>query len=559
MRKLDRAPLAVTAVHDQPIPMRDGTILRADVHRPAEGEPVPTLLVRNPYGEGLGRAMPVVPALEAGFAVVIQHCRGRGTSDGMFEPWADEPSDGADTVRWVTAQPWSNELVVGWGISYVAGTALQTAIERPEGYVGIVAAQTPADFYDDLTYIGGALALGSAQGWAAMQGLLGGQHAMLAGEDAGSLLGAALPAMFDPDAARSALPLRDALGLPGASPFWADWLDHPSRDEYWTKFGTPRDNYAAIDVPVYHVASWYDLFLSGTLENHAALGGPLVIGPWTHGGLHANGAGEAYFGPGSPAMILQLEADQLGFLREVVTDGEPNPARPPVKIFVMGENVWRDEQEWPLARTVFTPWYLRAGGSLGPATSTGTSTFVSDPRDPVPTVGGSLLFPEFNTAGPHDQRVLDGRTDILRFVSPPLDADLEVTGPLTVVLYAATDAADTDWTAKLIDVHPDGTALNVADGIVRARYRNGVDAPDPITPGTPYEYRIDLVATSQVFKAGHSIRVDVASSNFPRFDRNPGNGKLSAEATEADLTMQHQTVFHDAERASHILLPVIPR
>lgn len=570
MRKLDRAPMPVAAVHDAPIPMRDGTILRADIQRPAEGGPVPTLLVRNPYGEQSGRSLPVVPALEAGFALVIQHCRGRGSSDGEFAPWVDEPADGADTVAWITAQPWSNGKVAGWGLSYTAGTALQTAIDGPAGYVGMVAMMTPADFYDDLNYVGGALALGSAQFWATLQALLGAEHTAAAGEDPGALLAAAVPAQLDPPSARLALPLREAAGLRVAMPHWADWLDHPSRDGYWRRLPAPRGNYQAIARPAYHVAGWFDVFLAGSLENYrgllAATGDPgaqpLVIGPWTHGAIGMTGAGQPDFGPRASASALNLEADQLAFLYGLATAGQPGGSRAPVRIFVMGDNTWREEREWPLARTVYTPWYLRPGGGLGPeaaAPGTSPSEYTSDPRDPVPTVGGNLLFPSWNAGGPHDQRVLDGRTDILRFTSAPLEADLEVTGPLSVVLHAATSAADTDWTAKLVDVHPDGTALNVADGIIRARYRDGTERPRLPDPGQPQEYTISLVATSQVFKAGHAIRVDIASSNFPRFDRNPGNGALSASATEADLTAARQTVFHDAARPSRIVLPVIPR
>ncbi len=570
MPKLNRAPMPITATHDVPVPMRDGTILRADIQRPAEAGPVPTLLIRNPYGEQLNRTLPAIPALEAGFAVVSQHCRGRGSSDGEFAPWADEPADGADTVAWITAQPWSNGKVAGWGLSYTAGTALQTAIEAAAGDVGVVAMMTPADFYDDLTYVGGALALASAQFWATLQGLLGAQHAAAAGEDPRALLAAVRPAQLDPPSARAALPLREAAGLPAAMPHWRDWLDHPGRDEYWQGLPAPRDNYRAIGRPAYHVAGWFDLFLAGTLENHqglvAATGDrsrqPLVIGPWTHGGISMTGAGEADFGPAASAAMLNLEADQLAFLHGLATDGQPGGSRPPVRIFVMGDNAWREEQEWPLARTVYTPWYLQPGGGLGPGAPSpdaAPSRYAADPRDPVPTVGGNLLLPRWNAAGPHDQRVLDDRTDILRFTSAPLAADLEVTGPLSVVLHAATSAADTDWTAKLVDVHPDGTALNVADGIIRARYRQGTDASRPAEPGQPQEYTISLAATSQVFKAGHAIRIDIASSNFPRFDRNPGNGTLSADATEADLTVQEQTVFHDAGRPSRIVLPVIPR
>jgi putative CocE/NonD family hydrolase len=532
MAKLDRTPLLLTAEHDASMPMRDGTILRGDVHRRAEGGPFPTLLVRTPYGAGTFRAIPVIPALEAGFAVVLQHCRGRGSSDGEFRPWLDEGADGHDTIAWITAQPWSNGEVVMSGMSYLAGCALQAAATRPPGLKAVVAAVTPHDFHDGLKYHGGAFALGSALGWGAMQAMLGLVHGMEAGEDTRAGFGALLPVLGDQAAAARTLPVGDIPGIP----WWRDWVSHPERDAYWEGLAETL-RHDRIEVPVMHVAGWFDLFLSGTLENHRRLGGPLVVGPWSHTALGATGTGRLDFGFSASAQAIRLEQRQLAFLRGQDTG-------PAVKIFVMGDDVWRDEEAWPLARAVETRYHLHADGllSAAPPAATEPATFTFDPRDPVPTVGGPLLLPDATNVGPQDQRDVELRPDVLCYTTEVLAADVEVTGPVSVTLHGETSAAATDWTAKLVNVHPDGRAMSVIDGIVRTAEPAGT-------------FTIDLVATSQVFKAGHRIRVEVSSSNFPRFDRNPGTGRPAAGATGTDLVLQHQKVFPD----SYITLPIVPR
>ncbi|MEU4830237.1 CocE/NonD family hydrolase [Streptosporangium sp. NPDC023615] len=531
MPNLDRPPLPLAAEHDTPFPMRDGTILRGDVHRPASGGPFPTLLVRSPYGEGSFRSAPRVPALEAGFAVVLQHCRGRGSSDGVFRPWRDEGADGHDTIEWITAQPWSNGEVMMHGMSYLAGCALQAAATRPPGLKAVVATMTPHDFHDGLKYHGGALALGSALHWGAMQALLTLTHAAQAGEDVGAGFAELMPVLRDPARAVRTLPLRDVPGIP----WWEEWISHPDRDAYWRELAETL-RHEDIEVPVMHTAGWFDVFLGGTLENHRRLGGPLVVGPWSH--LASTGALDFGFAASPPA--ARVEARQLDFLR----GADRGPA---VRIFVMGDDVWRDEEAWPLVRAVETRYHLHPDGVLSTDVPAGDTplTFVFDPRDPVPTVGGPVLLADAGNVGPQDQREVERRPDVLCFTSAVLDADVEVTGPLGVTLRAATSAVSTDWTAKLVDVHPDGRAMSVIDGIVRARTE----------PHRPAEFVIDLVATSQVFKAGHRIRVEVSSSNFPRFDRNPGNGRTCADSREDELVVQHQTVLP----GSYITLPVVPR
>ncbi|MEV0826239.1 CocE/NonD family hydrolase [Nonomuraea rubra] len=532
MPKLDRPPMPVTAEYDTPMPMRDGTVLRGVVHRRTSGGPFPALLARSPYGEGPFRGIPVTAALEAGFAVVLQHCRGRGSSDGEFRPWLDEGDDGYDTIAWITSQPWSNGEVVMTGMSYLAGCALQAATTRPPGLKAVYAAMTPHDFHDGLKYHGGALALGSALNWGAMQAALGLMHAAEAGEDVGAAFGELLPAMTGQATAVRTLPLDAVRGIP----WWHEWISHPERDAFWQDLGETL-RHDRVEVPVMHVAGWFDLFLSGTLENHRRLGGPLVIGPWSHLTSASSGTGRLDFGFAASAQAIQLEQRQLAFLRGRDTG-------PAVKLFVMGDDVWRDEESWPLARAVDTRYHLHADGLLSPEppASAEPRTFTFDPRDPVPTTGGPTLLADPTNVGPQDQRDVERRADVLCYTTGVLASDVEVTGPVSVTLRAGTSAAATDWTAKLVNVYPDGRAMSVIDGIVRTATPSGT-------------YTIDLVATSQVFKAGHRIRVEISSSNFPRFDRNPGTGRPAALATEAELVVQNQRVFPD----SFITLPVVPR
>ncbi|MEO3787725.1 CocE/NonD family hydrolase [Actinocorallia sp. B10E7] len=527
MGQLNLPPLPVASVHRQPVTMRDGTVLRAHVHRPDDGERHRTVLVRSPYGEQTFRSFPLVPALEAGLAVVFQHCRGRGDSDGEFTPWVDEGRDGADTVDWVTSQPWSNGEVVGFGMSYLAGCALQLASERPGALKAIVATMTPHDFYEGLKYNGGAFAVGSAFHWSALQGMLGALHDLRAGDpDALGRLLEQLPLIGETPSPTEDHPLPDAR-VAKNFPFWREWVEHPERDAYWEGLaGTLR--HENIDVPVLHTAGWFDVFLKGTLENHKRVGGRLIVGPWTHLDQGAS-AGEIYFGSSAASRFSGLEQAQLAFL----TGQQDGPT---VRIFVMGANVWRDEESWPPARAVPTRFHLHPDGVLSqedPSADARPSRFPHDPENPVPTRGGGLLLPDPLDVGPRDQREVERHPGVLCFTSEPLARDLEVTGELTATLHGATTAPGADWTVKLVDVHPDGRAMNVADGIVRS-------------PASALIHEVDLVATSQVFLAGHRIRVEVAGSNYPRFDRHPA------------LEKAEQTLFHDAERPSWITLPVIP-
>jgi putative CocE/NonD family hydrolase len=365
-----------------------------------------------------------------------------------------------------------------------------------------------------------------------------------------------------------------------AANFYADWVNHAVDDEYWQSIAINR-RYDNIQVPAYNIGGWYDLFLHGTLENFmrmreeggseiARSGQRLLIGPWAHGAFSGTYPDHS-FGIFSSADVLDLTGLQLDFFSHYLKEESGIDREPPVRIFVMGENRWRDEREWPLSRTQYIPWYLhsdgdagRASGLLSPQAPTEEpwDVYLYDPRDPAPTIGGPTFLPGLllgANAGPRDQSPAEARPDVLVYTSAPLKEPVEVTGPLTVILYAATSAPDTDFVVRLCDVYPDGASRILAEGILRTRFRDGYDQPHPIESGQVYEYRINLVATSNLFQTDHRIRVDVTSSSFPRFDRNPNTGGALGQHGPEDLQPALQTIFHDGGRPSHILMPVIPR
>ena len=365
----------------------------------------------------------------------------------------------------------------------------------------------------------------------------------------------------------------------GLAPYFYDWLSHPAADGYWECWRI-EDHHDRIMVPALHMGGWYDIFLKGTLRNFQGMrkngpteevrnGQKLLVGPWRHAAPLAEVSWEAHFGLMANESAIDLQGMHLRWYDhwlKGIDDGIM--AEAPVRIFVMGANLWRSEQEWPLARTRYVDYYLHSAGkantlqgdgglSPSPADTQPPDIFLYDPRSPVPTRGGGLCCSfGLTPGGAFDQREIEGRTDVLVYTSTALEQDLEVTGPVSVALYAASSAPDTDFTAKLVDVCPCGCARSLTDGIIRARYRESLATPSPVQPGQVYQYTIDLVATSNVFKAGHRIRVEISSSNFPRFDRNPNTGREPWEETDPAPALQ--TVYHSPEYPSHITLPIIP-
>ncbi len=541
------------------IPMRDGVKLAANLFLPKVEGAFPVILVRSPYGKGGEKHGEGHYYAARGYAYLSQDCRGRGTSEGEWVPFRNETPDGRDTHRWILDQPWCDGKIGTAGGSYVGFTQWMSAPGAGDYLKAMFPVVPLVDPHGDIAYVSGAFQISLMMGWG------------------GRMSGASEVRGWNNDQwmeACRALPLATWDNVIGQEvQYLRDWVAHPHYDDYWAQ-GSVRDRQKDISAPIHAVGGWYDIFAKTTLDHvnavrkssksaHAREHQHVVMGPWVHGISRDGKVGDLDFGKDA---VFDMRAVQTKWFDHLLKDEKTGVEDwPPLKIFVMGRNQWRDEQEWPLARTQYTPYYFHADGSANTLDGDGTLSntapadepadqFVYDPDDPVPTLGGCNLM--ICPTGPRDQTKAERRQDVLVFTSEALAQDIEVTGPVKVVLHAASTAPDTDWTAKLVDVHPNGHPYNLCDGIIRARYRESLDQPTLIEPGKVYRYEIDLWVTSNVFLAGHKIRVEISSSNFPRFDRNPNTGH--AFGADAEMKKATQTVYHDAEHPSHIVLPVIP-
>ncbi len=563
-------PSAVQVRIDQRVRMRDGVHLSADVYLPrgagaAPGSRVPTVLIRTPYNNASTQNIRKARALaDAGYACVLQDVRGRWDSDGAWTPFTAEPEDGYDTQAWVAAQPWSNGRIGMSGRSYL-GAVQWLSASRANPHLTCLAPQSICvDYLTGLVRPGGAFQLGVLVNWGLR---VAGRTAQTIDFENWTELCRTLP-LDD-------IPRRAGRDLA----FWRDWLHLPAADPYWASIDT-RPHWGSITAPAFVMGGWYDLYAPQAfdqvngLRRHggsaAARQSRLIMGPWPHhlgSDLESSPrTGDIDFGARAAVNVNALE--RAWFDRWLKGGGANAPEPPPLRLFVMGVNQWRDEREWPLARTDWQRWRLHSGGQANSARGDGelsthapggepADTFVYDPNFPVQTLGGAnCCSPHIEPWGPYDQRPVEARSDVLCYTSAPLEADLEVVGPVTLTLYAATDGLDTDWTAKLVDVSPTGYAMNLCDGIVRARYRQGQDRAQLLTPGAVEAYEIDVGVTANVFRRGHRIRLEVSSSNFPRFDRNLNTG--ADPASDAEIRVARQRVLHDRAHPSHLTLPVIP-
>jgi putative CocE/NonD family hydrolase len=554
---------------------RDGVALRTDVYRPAGEGAFPVLLVRTPYNKdgfaGFGRR-----AAARGFMLVAQDVRGRYASEGEWYPFKHEIDDGYDAVEWAAALPHSNGKVGMFSGSYVGATQMLAAIGRPPHLAGICPIITASNYHENWTYQGGAFEQWFNESWTS--GLAQDTYSRWISQQANAVVGDTVLPLKNFPIFNIKTP-QDGVALTRSqAPYFLDWLDHPTYDSYWKQWSI-EENYGKFQVPGLTIAAWYDIFQGGSLRNYIGLkahggseaarkGQHLIVAVGGHSGWGST-VGEVDFGP-SAAFD---ENDNVLDWYDYLFLGKQNEfaGDKPVRIFVMGENKWRDEAAWPLERAKETRYSLHSAGKANSAAGDGflylgqmefhtdrRDSYVYDPANPVPTVGGPLCCDAVHLApGPRDQKEVEARPDVLVYSTPPLDRDTEVTGPVTLDLFASSSAVDTDFTAKLVDVWPNGMAQNLTEGILRARFRDSREAAKPIVPGKVYEYKIDMWATSNVFLKGHRIRLEVSSSNFPRFDRNLNTGKPAS--TDSVFVKATNTVYHDAAHPSALVLPVVPR
>jgi len=544
-------PDTLKTIYHHGVQMRDGVELATDVYLPEADGKFPTLFVRDMYSNGTTavRQRYAKFATANGYAFVFQSVRGRYDSGGNWYPYFQEINDGDDALTWIAKQPWSNGKVGMFGSSYLASVQWLAALNRNPALVAIIPAMSPGNYYRDVAYPGGAFSLLSRARWGI------------------GLAGSRTSTMFPVDWINEIdhLPI-ETLGasLGFDVRHFQDWLQHPSYDAYWEPINLEKRASEMI-VPALNIGGWYDVFLRSTIGSYKTMtteaasetarsGQRLIIGPWPHGWNQSTRTGDQEFGEDSLIDIEPLYLEWFDYWMK----GGPKPGAAPIRIFVMGENVWRDEAEWPLARTTYQSYFLHSDGSLSPESPSPDDrpkTYEYDPADPVPTLGGNIMEPSLR--GPYDQSPLDGRDDVLRFTTSPFTERTEITGPIHAEIYAASTATDTDFMAKLVVVKPDGEAFNLVDGVIRARYRNGFEEAKLIEPGRIYKYDIDLWATSYVLSPGDRLRVDITSSNFPRLARNLNSGAKFATTTE--MRVAHQTIYMAEKYPSRIVLPIIPR
>ena len=540
------------------IPMRDGVILRGDLYRPVDslepGRAVPGVVTRTPYdkelsGAGLVAVMPnALKLAERGYAVVVCDTRGRYASQGDFNPFHQEGPDGYDTIEWVAAQPWCDGKTAIYGPSYVGATTMLAAREAPPSLRCAIPIITADDYYDGWTYQGGAFQLGFIGLWGAGLAATGYlQH------------GHARPAEAQPALQEALLgnsfrflgnrPLAELQGISedGVAPWWRDWVGHDSRDGFWEAVRHSAD-YSRFTVPMLHIGGWFDIFGIGTIRNFRGLSAAgnaaqhLIMGPWAHTSYERR-LGELDFGASGAAAGANVVADINRFLDRHLKDGEAELA--PARWFLMGANEWRESPSWPPPEAEQRAFYLASDGGATlhygdgrlvdecPAEDQRWDQYLYIAYKPVMTEGGSILQMPIGLPGPRDQSRAESRDDVLCYSTEPLARPLDAAGPVTVELFVSSDRPDTDFTAKLVDVHPDGTPISLTDGIIRARFRNGFEREELLEPGEVARVEIDLASIAHRFEAGHRIRLEVSSSNYPRFFPNSNTAEPPNTMREA--------------------------
>jgi putative CocE/NonD family hydrolase len=541
---------------NQRVRMHDGVELSADVYRPESAGQFPVILSRTPYNKNGGSTLAIARYfVPRGYVFVAMDVRGRGDSDGEFVPYRNDGRDGYDVIEWCAKQQWSTGKIGTIGGSYNGRIQWLTAVEQPPHLTTMIAMVTPSDpFFEWPT----GLPLPMDISW----------YHFTAGRVSQNM------DAVDWSKIHRHLPMKtmdEAAGRPNR--YWKELFEHTRLDDWWEPLRY-QNKFDRVKVPVLHISGWYDDEQIGTPFNFSMMttnaatpelrrSQKLLMGPWPHAINSTSKLGDVDFGP---TAIIDLNGYWLRWFDYWLKGIDNGIMREPsARIFVMGENRWVDENEWPLTRTEWVKYYLHSRGranSLFGDGSLSTSlpdnepfdSYTNDPSRPVPFI----TAPSFAQIGSTDDyRAVERRDDVLVYTTAPLTEDVQICGPIGARLYAASSARDTDFMMKLLDVWPDGYAQRLIDGMVRARFRSSMFIPTLIEPGRVYEYSINLWNTCQMFKRGHSIRVEVASTAFPKYDRNPNTGEALGTATR--LETAQQKIYHDRERASYILLPIIPR
>ncbi len=553
----------------QPVKMSDGIILYADLYLPAEPGKYPTIVSSTPYGvQRDGSHEMFVKFAQHGYAVAYFDVRGRYESEGKWEPFRNEARDGYDAIEWAAVQPFSNGKVATYGGSYVGHNQWAASSQAPPHLVAAFPSLASTNIYGNWITMGGAFRLSFNYGWGVVRMP---NRIMLPQYWHTEVY---MPEDYQYENVLMHLPLSDMDITFEGSPVqhYRDWLKHESYDEYW-KAISDEERFNKIKVPTQTLGGWFDIFLMGTINGYTGMkkngatpearnGAHMIIGPWGHGPTQTFGGID--FTPDAKLDMFQFHMRFYDYYLKGIKTGIENEK--PVQLFYMGVNKWRSETDWPIPGTQYKELYLDSKGNAnsvrgdGSLTfikpSAGTDTYFYDPLNPVPTTGGNNCCGTPTLAGPRDQRPLERREDLLVYTSEFLKETITIAGPVRIKLFASTDGTDTDWMIKLIDVYPDGYAMPVSEGILRARFREGLDKMKLLTPNKTYEYDIELTGTANAFLPGHRIRVDITSSNFPQFDRNPNTGEPLGSS--AKTRVAKQTIYHGGATLSHILLPVVP-
>lgn len=552
--------MAVKVVRNIKVRMRDGVELATNVFLPDENGTWPVVLVRTAYNRNF-----VCPSdfLAKRIAMVVQDCRGRYASEGFFYPFVNEEKDGYDTLEWIAGQPWCNGKIGMYGASYLAATQFYAVISGNNRLSAICPQFMTGDCWKQAYYCNGAFSLGLTWSW-------------LCFETNNRTSEAQTMPMLDVGNLLKSLPIIELDEKSGAGivKSYRDFVSNNFYGSFWKKFSLSTKHFEKFQIPVLLIGGWYDYYpaemfrIFQQLRKHSktaeiAKSHKIIIGPWTHGINASSILGEIDFGRES----LKENDATVRWLDCILHSKDPSEfQKAPIKIFIMGKNIWQDEYEWPPERIKYEKWYIHHNGLLNkkPPSDEKIDKFDYDPGNPVSVIGGNHSIGSYNPGlyeiakpGPYDQKVLESRKDVLVYTSEVLKEGIEIIGPITFILFASSSAVDTDFVVKIADVYPDGRSINISEGIVRGRFRNDIwRTPVLMEPGKVYEFRIEMMPTAYFFKKNHRIRIYVTSSNFPLWDRNLNTGKNPA--TDTSFNIAHQSIFHDSTMQSHIILPVSP-